>query len=361
MKTLYAFLVISFFNFSSLFSQTFSGTGGALTPQGVTHGVVSYTTNVTGVPGSMVAGGTCPSSGLTLADLDVPAMLSYNTQITNVTLVNVQHTFASDLDIRLIAPEGEVFVINLDNGGSTGLDVATDVCFDITSAYCADNWTSTSSTAQPEDCLQFETSENNCGPLSSSFSFICGENTSQIEGVNVTGIWTLEITDDAGGDTGNFDSFSITFSAITPPSEDSDATPIDLLACCVTPCLSGDHTFTGTDGDWSNVANWSPACVPESTLANPYVGSITLLANVNTSSIGQFYMIGDLIVGADVSFTHADGSEFSVDGAITNNGTVDNTGILSCTSGFTNTTGSIYTGTGTLSGSLTNNGTISLE
>ena len=227
-----------------VFGQTISGSGGPLTPPGVTSGVVTYPTNAGAINGSTLAGGTCASTGVVIADQAVPATLGYNTEITNITLFNVQHTFASDLDLRLIAPDGTKLTFNLDNGGSTGLDIASLVCYDITAASCADSWTSSTSFAQPENCLVFETVENSCGPLNAPWEFVCGNNSGIFAGVAASGVWILEVTDDAGGDTGSFTSFSITFSPLAPPAVDPNGTAIDLLACCVDICnLTGPTTF----------------------------------------------------------------------------------------------------------------------
>ncbi len=227
-----------------VFGQTISGTGGPFTPAGTTSGVVTYTATAAGITGSTIAGGTCPSTGVVIADMAVPATLGYNTEITNITLIDAQHTFAADLDLRLIAPDGTIFTFNTDNGGSTGLDVASDMCFDITSADCADAWTSSTSAAQPENCLLFETTENNCGPLESTWEFACASNSGILSGIAVDGTWTLEITDDAGGDTGSFASFTITFGPLTPAAVDPMGTPVDLLSCCVDVCeLTGPTQF----------------------------------------------------------------------------------------------------------------------
>ena len=185
-----------------VFGQTITGTGGAFTPPGTTSGVVSYTATAAGLTGSTLTGGTCASTGLVIADMAVPATLGYNTEITNITLFGAQHTFASDLDLRLVSPNGTVLTFNTDNGGSTGLDVTSDMCYDITSQTCADSWTSSTSAAQPENCLLFEISENTCGPLEAGFNFICGTNSGIFDAIAADGEWTLEITDDAGGDTG---------------------------------------------------------------------------------------------------------------------------------------------------------------
>lgn len=228
MKTyLRIYVALLFLSASPSFAQTVTGTGGALTPDGTTSGVVTFTAEVAGAPGSIISGGVAP-------DINVPAILGYNTEITNITLSDVQHTFAADLDLRLISPNGAVYTFNLDNGGSTGLDVATDMVFDVTAADCADDWTSSGSAAQPESGLLFETIENTCGPIEAvDFVFMCQFGSGEIVGDEVNGTWTLEVTDDAGGDTGSFTEFSLTFASITPPAEDSNGRSIDPVSCIV--------------------------------------------------------------------------------------------------------------------------------
>ena len=118
MKTTTRLCFISLLLFGSQsFADTYVGPGGDLTPPGLTSGVVTFPFVVAGEPGSVIPGGSAP-------DINVPAILGYNTQITNITMFNVQHTFASDLDLRLVSPNGVIYTFNTDNGGSTGLDVA---------------------------------------------------------------------------------------------------------------------------------------------------------------------------------------------------------------------------------------------
>ena len=234
-----------------MFAQTVTGPGGAFTPAGLTSGVVSFTATDAVVAGSTITGITCPL-GNDIADINVPAILGYNTEITNITLLGAQHTFAADLDLRLIAPNGTVITFSTDNGGSTGLDGGSDMCFDVTSTNCADTWTSSTSASQPENCLLFETVENTCGPLTAPFTFVCGANTATIEGTAVDGTWTLEITDDAGGDTGSFVSFSITFGPMTPPAVDAAGLAIDLTTCCAAPpitVIDPCNCVNGVDND----------------------------------------------------------------------------------------------------------------
>lgn len=208
---------------SQSFGQTATGAGGPV-PSAGSSGVVTFPAVLAGAPGSTIPGGAVP-------DINVPAILGYNTEITNITLTDVQHTFAADLDLRLISPGGITYTFNTDNGGSTGLDIASDMVFDVASADCADNWTSSGSAAQPENGLLFETAENVCGPIVATFDYVCAVNAGEIVGDEVNGTWSLEVTDDAGGDVGSFTDFSITFASIAPPAVDSNAVAIDPLAC----------------------------------------------------------------------------------------------------------------------------------
>ncbi len=219
-----------------VFGQTITGAGGGFNVVGTSTGGNSYTAEAVGIAGSTLTGGLCPSSGVILPDMTVPATLGYNTEITNITLNGATHEFAEDLDLSLIAPDGTELTFSLDNGGSTGLDVAVDMCFDVTAADCADDWTSSTSVAQPANCLQLELEEDVCGPFNTQLVLECGFNEALFVAVAVEGTWTLQIVDDMNGDTGTFASFSITFSPMTPPTVDDMGTTIDLLACCSDIC-----------------------------------------------------------------------------------------------------------------------------
>ena len=219
-----------------VFGQTVTVTGGALAPAGTTSGTVEFPFDVAGIAGSTLAGGLCPSTGLTLPDFEVPATLGYNTEITAITITNIQHTWASDLDFILVSPDGSEFLFSDGNGGSTGLDAAMDMNFSSTAADCSDAWTGSTSTVQPATGFQFEIVENTCGTLDAEFEFVCGANTA-IFAPAVEGSWTLRVVDNFGGDTGTFDSADITFAPMTPPTETAAGVAVDLLACCADDCM----------------------------------------------------------------------------------------------------------------------------
>jgi len=53
---------------------------------------------------------------------------------------------------------------------------------------------------------------------------------------------------------------------------------VDVDAICG--CSSGNNVFIGMDGNWDDNNNWSLGCVPTSTMANPYVGDVTISADL---------------------------------------------------------------------------------
>lgn len=99
--------------------------------------------------------------------------------------INLTHTWASDLDISLIAPDGTEVELTSDNGSSG--DNYTDTVFDQEASMPI-----TSGTA----------------PFTGTF--IPEGDLSSLNGITSQGDWTLSITDDAGGDGGELIDWSVT-------------------------------------------------------------------------------------------------------------------------------------------------------
>ncbi|MCC7420189.1 MAG: cadherin domain-containing protein [Planctomycetaceae bacterium] len=102
----------------------------------------------------------------------------------NVTL-NLNHTFDSDLEITLIAPDGTRITLSANEGG--GGNNFTDTTFDDEAA------TPISSGVAPF-----------------SGSFRPEQLLSMLDGKNANGVWQLEIDDQVGGDAGTLNSWSLT-------------------------------------------------------------------------------------------------------------------------------------------------------
>jgi subtilisin-like proprotein convertase family protein len=108
---------------------------------------------------------------------------SFTLTDVNVTL-SIAHTWDSDLDVFLISPQGARVELFTDVGGSA--DNFTNTVLD---DECA---TSIASGAAPF---------TGCYRPEGSLSAFIGEHSS--------GVWTLEITDDAGADTGTLQAWSL--------------------------------------------------------------------------------------------------------------------------------------------------------
>jgi len=110
----------------------------------------------------------------------------------NVSLT-LTHTWDNDLDIYLIAPDGTTRVeLTTDNGGR--YDNYTDTTFDDEASIDIDSWNAQApftGTFRPEGDL------------------------SDFDGMDMFGTWTLEIIDDARGDTGTLDTWSLNITADT--------------------------------------------------------------------------------------------------------------------------------------------------
>jgi len=151
------------------FSQTFPGGTGAI-PDNNCDATNEFTVVVSGIG---VLGGTN----------------SFDEAVLNIT-----HTWDSDLDITLIAPDMTAVILSDDNGGS------------------ADNYTDTHFRADASTDITV-------GVAPFTGNFLPEQNLSAFDGVNADGTWILRVCDDAGGDTGTVDSWNLTF-ALTPACPD---------------------------------------------------------------------------------------------------------------------------------------------
>ena len=105
--------------------------------------------------------------------------------ITDVNvMINITHTWDSDLDIFLYGPDGTMVELSTDNGSSG--DNFVDTVFDDEAAQSI-----------TEGTAPFTGSYRPEGSLAS------------LDGSSAVGTWTLHITDDAGGDVGTLDSWQL--------------------------------------------------------------------------------------------------------------------------------------------------------
>jgi len=109
----------------------------------------------------------------------------------DVVCLDITHTFDSDLDIFLMDPSGATYELVTDVGGGGNNYQVT--CFDLSAGSNITSGTAPfNGTFTPEPASSFQNANN---------------------GQTANGTWQIQITDDAGGDVGTLNSFSITFAA----------------------------------------------------------------------------------------------------------------------------------------------------
>lgn len=181
-------------------------------------------------PGTFIPSNTTTTSSLSVTGIGI---IDCDYGVEEVC-IDINHTYDADLDIFLEDPNGDTYLLTSDNGGSGNNYIVT--CFNMGAG--------TNVTA---------------GSAPFNGSFIPESDMALINnGQDADGTWTLNVTDDAGGDVGTLNSWSITFS--------SDATCIEpTTADCgggTTVCT--DETFTGNsagDGNYDDLDASNDGCL----------------------------------------------------------------------------------------------------
>ena len=115
--------------------------------------------------------------------------------VLNEVTINLLHTFDADLEIYLMGPNGTEIELTTDNGGSGDNYTNTRFRIDATNVIG-----STGNTTAPFNGIYAP--EGSFGALASGLQ---------------VGNWTLRLCDDAGGDTGTLQNWSLTFGPLGPP------------------------------------------------------------------------------------------------------------------------------------------------
>ncbi|PKA83570.1 putative secreted protein (Por secretion system target) [Ulvibacter sp. MAR_2010_11] len=155
-----------------------------------------------GAPGS--SSGLMTPSVAVVADAGVIGSNPGEYTLDNVTL-NINHTWADDLEIVLVSPAGTRVALTTDNGSLSGLDTAADLVFRDNSANNVTGWDG----GAPLANYRAE-GGGNTFPVAAGDGPGVNLNT-VFAGQSITGNWTIEINDDAGGDFGQLNSYCITF------------------------------------------------------------------------------------------------------------------------------------------------------
>ena len=230
------------------FAQTFPGTGTPTSTQG---------------PGGGTAA-TCGTPNELNLTVDVTGVGVLGTaNILDQVDIDITHTWAGDINVTLIAPDGTTSAnLTSGNGGSaddyTGTQFRDDAATPIT-----DGTAPFTGVFQPEE------------PLST------------FNGVDADGTWTLNFCDSANGDVGTFNSWSITFApapACLAPSS-LTATPTSLTEATVS------WTPGGSETQWTYEYGVSPYAQGGTPAGSGTVGSPTVnLSGLVAGTTYDFYV-----------------------------------------------------------------------
>jgi subtilisin-like proprotein convertase family protein len=211
---------------------------------------VAQTFNSTGgITINDVSSGTPNPSVITVAG--GPASIG----VISITLNSISHTWPNDVDVLLVAPNGESLVIMSDVG--TGADWIGDnlTIADFGAALFSDLVLNPTGTYQPTNYTAGDAFPGFGGTVSNPAPAGAQTFSSMFGGDVADGDWSLYVVDDVGGDTGSIGSWSITFINSIPGCTDPSACNYDAAAnendgSCVFPgCTDpGASNFDPTAG-----------------------------------------------------------------------------------------------------------------
>ena len=185
---------------------------------------VNAQTTLTGSTGA-IPDNACPTLTSFTATMGESGLVGTDWEISNVT-IDISHTWDGDLSINLVSPSGASLNLSQFNGGSLN------------------NYTNT---VFVDGAPSITTGS---APFTGQFSPEGGTFADTFEGEDVNGTWSLAVCDDAGGDLGTVNSWSITFyNGTTTSNGTTGAIPDN--ACPVLTNFSANATNPGTLGtEW---------------------------------------------------------------------------------------------------------------
>ncbi|MBV9960200.1 MAG: hypothetical protein JO360_17370, partial [Acidobacteria bacterium] len=131
------------------------------------------------------------------SSINVSGLVGTTSSVT-VTLNNLQHFWASDLDILLVAPDGRKFVVMSDVGGSDGFDSpATITLTDAATVGLPSSGAIPSGSYKPTDNDAGDAFPNIGGPYSEPAPAGTATFASVFNGGNPNGTWSLYVYDDS--------------------------------------------------------------------------------------------------------------------------------------------------------------------
>lgn len=229
---------------------------------------------------------------------DVPIDITSNNTITSEivitdegfvrdvdVLLDITHTFDADLDVFLIAPDGTRVELFTDVGGGG------------------------------DDFTQTRLDDEAATPISAGSAPFTGSfqpegDLTLVDGISITGTWLLEVTDDAGGDEGTLNAWSLFIDVLPPPPA-----PDILVMDPADPAVEGDSGTTAVEFEVqlseassqvvtvdyaTTVAGYADPAHPGGDFVEA-TGTVTFQPG-ETSQIVTIDVIGDYLIELDEQF-----------------------------------------------------------
>jgi subtilisin-like proprotein convertase family protein len=226
-----------------------------------------------------------PSSGtpVVTSTVNVSGAQPYLTDLDVFT--KIPHTFAGDLDVTLTSPAGTVVTLTTDNGGSSN-DVFNGTTWDDDANPGSPvPYTANPGIATDRKYVNLETAAR-LAPEEPLAAFI---------GENPNGTWTLTVSDDAGGDGGTIDEWSLNLTGqpTAPPETSGSATNATdvavgtLAAQTSTIVVSGAGTYLTDVDTITKLLHNTPSHV-DMVLRSPQGTEVTLTTDNGGSSDNVF-------------------------------------------------------------------------
>ncbi|MBX7224951.1 MAG: proprotein convertase P-domain-containing protein [Chitinophagales bacterium] len=133
---------------------------------------------------------------ITVSGFDPTATLTSNANITACLTFNPEHTYVSDIDAQLIAPNGGILQLT-PGSGSNGNDLNGQYCFAISGTVLLEAGTSSG------------------GNLNTG-TYDWSGNYNNINNSLLNGLWRLQIRDNGSGDAGTLASWSLSLTGLAP-------------------------------------------------------------------------------------------------------------------------------------------------
>lgn len=136
--------------------------------------------------------------------------MDWGTREDTVDSPGKEHTFAGDLDLMLVAPDGTRVVLMSDQGGGGDLNGIYTI------ADGGGVWGTSGNIAPGTYATAGSLVSEFMGPLGATSQ--AAGTMSAFNGINANGVWTLHIQDDASGDFGYMNGASLNIEAVPEPA-----------------------------------------------------------------------------------------------------------------------------------------------